>query len=215
MLKKIVVFDGGFGGELFADYIEEEIAIVDVIRVIDWRNLDKVTKNHREARKVAEAAIRPYIGRVDVIVFANYLISMVDLKYFKNKYKSQKFLGFNLPSPSAQKALILTTKALHETFDYFKFIRKAKSKIKTINCDAWVPLIDDAELTEDKIKKDLAKIKDFAPQSIVLAHTNFVEIKETLAKFFGPLVKFEDGYHATFRRLCSMLGFQGLDGCKK
>ena len=78
-----------------------------------------------------------------------------------------------------------------------------------------MPLIDDAELTEDKIKKDLAKIKDFAPQSIVLAHTNFVEIKETLAKIFGPLVKFEDGYHATFRRLCSMLGFQGLDGCKK
>ncbi len=38
MLKKVVVFDCGIGGELFADYIENELAIIDVVRVIDWRH---------------------------------------------------------------------------------------------------------------------------------------------------------------------------------
>ena len=66
-MKKIVIFDSGFGGELFADYVEKEVPIVEVIRVIDWRNLDVITKNPKEARSVTEKAISPYIGHSDLV----------------------------------------------------------------------------------------------------------------------------------------------------
>ena len=41
-MLKVVVFDSGYGGELFADYLEEELPLVDIVRVIDWRNADKM-----------------------------------------------------------------------------------------------------------------------------------------------------------------------------
>ena len=48
-MLKIVVFDSGFGGELFADIIEEELPVVEVIRVIDWRNAKELQNNPRKS----------------------------------------------------------------------------------------------------------------------------------------------------------------------
>lgn len=213
-MLKVVVFDGGFGGELFADYIERELAVVDVIRVIVWRDLDKLTKNPKTARQVTETALARYIGRADVIVLANHLVSTLDLSYFRYKYPQQKFLGFSFPNPKTKTAVILTTKALHSSSAYRAMVHKMKTKIKTVDCDDWVPLVDDAELTEDQVRHDLADVKDFSPGSIVLAHTNFVDIKKMLIKVFGPHVRFEDGFKETFKNLVSVLGFRGLDGRK-
>ena len=148
-MKKIVIFDSGFGGELFADYVEKEVPIVEVIRVIDWRNLDVITKNPKEARSVTEKAISPYIGHSDLIIFANYLITFMDLKYFQQKYKYQKFMGFAMPQIKNEKTLVLTSRALARSLKYKSFIHKLHLKVKTLDCDKWIPLIDDAELTED------------------------------------------------------------------
>ena len=213
-MLKVVVFDGGFGGELFADYIEKELAVVDVIRVIVWRDLEKLTKSPKAARQVTETALARYIGRADVIVIANHLVSTLDLKYFRYKYPQQKFLGFSFPLPKTKTAVVLTTKALRSSLAYRVMIRKTKTKVKTVDCDNWVPLVDDAELTEEQVRHDLMDIKDFAPGSVVLAHTNFADIKNLLIKFFGPHVRFEDGFRDTFKNLVSTLGFRGLDGRK-
>lgn len=213
-MLKVVVFDGGFGGELFADYIENELAVVDVVRVIAWRSLDALTKNPKAARRITEEALRPYIGRVAVIVIANHLISTLDLKYFRNKYPEQKFVGFVFPKPNTRTVLVLATKALRSSIAYHSLVHRARAKIKTIDCDAWVPLVDDAELTEDQMRRDLAGLKNFTPQSIILAHTNFTDVKSFLVKIFGTHVRIEDGYRETFRSLMSTLGFRGLDGRK-
>ena len=98
-MLKVVVFDSGFGGELFADYFEEEMPVVEIIRVIDWRNAEGYLRGPRTARKLAREAIRPYIGRVDLIVFANQLVSVTSLKYFRRKYRGQKFIGLGLKEP--------------------------------------------------------------------------------------------------------------------
>ena len=55
-MLKIVVFDSGFGGELFADRLESEIPVVEVIRVIDWRSANQILSSPRGARKAAEKA---------------------------------------------------------------------------------------------------------------------------------------------------------------
>jgi glutamate racemase len=214
MLKKVVVFDGGFGGELFADYVERELAVIDVIRVIAWRELEPLTKRPKDARRIAEEALAPYIGKVSLIVFANHLLSTFDLKYFKQKYPRQQFLGFSFPQTNTKRALILATKALHGSLAYHNIVHKMRAKIQTIDCDDWVPLVDDAELTKERIERDLARFKKFKPESILLAHTNFKDIRAPLIRFFGAHTIIEDGFKDTFRNLCDALGFRGLDGRK-
>ncbi len=213
MLKKVVVFDSGFGGELFANYIEKEIPIVEVIRVIDWRNLDIITNNPKEARNVTEAAIRSYIGHVDLIIFANYLVTVMDLKYFQRKYPNQKFMGFAMPQIRSERTLILTSKALHKSRGFKKYLHSFEDvRSRTIECDSWIPLIDDAELTEDQVRKDLLQLKGFLPQTVALAYTNLIDIKPMLFKIFGPIVNITDGYRDTLHNVCQELGLRGLDG---
>ncbi|MBO7560457.1 hypothetical protein J6T21_00230 [Candidatus Saccharibacteria bacterium] len=212
MLKKVVVFDSGFGGELFANYIEKEIPIVEVIRVIDWRNLDIITSNPKEARNVTEEAIRPYIGHVDLIIFANYLVTIMDLKYFQQKYQNQKFMGFAMPQIKSERTLILTSKALHKSRGFKRYIHSFDTKSRTIECDSWIPLIDDDELTEDLVRRDLLQLGSFLPQTIALAYTNLVDIKPMLLKIFGPIVNITDGYRDTLHNVCQELGLRGLDG---
>ena len=98
-MLKVVVYDGGYGGELFADYLEENLPIVEVIRVIDWRNASAITKSARSARRTAKAALSPYLGQVDLIIFANHLLSITGLRYFRRHYPNQKFLGLHLEPP--------------------------------------------------------------------------------------------------------------------
>lgn len=211
-MKKIVIFDSGFGGELFADYVEKELPIVEVIRVIDWRNLDVITNNPKEARNVTEKAIRPYIGHSDLIIFANYLITFMDLKYFQQKYQNQKFMGFANPQIKNEQTLVLTSKALKKSLKFKRFIHKLHLDIKTLDCDKWIPLIDDAELTEKHIRSELTRLKDYSPRSIALFYTNFVDIKPLLLKVFGPVTRISDGYYDTLHNVCIELGLRGGDG---
>ena len=147
-MLKVVVFDSGFGGELFADYFEEEVPIVEVIRVIDWRNAEGILNNPKTARKIAKEALRPYIGKVDLIIFANQLLGLTSLKYFKRKYRNQQFLGFSLKEPETflpRDTLILTTRAVSKTLNYQVFLFRLKRKVGTLIVDDWLEKIDDGD----------------------------------------------------------------------
>ena len=110
-MLKVVVYDGGFGGELFADLLEEEVPVFEVVRVIDWRNAEMLNQGAKTARKVAERTLQPYLEKVDLIVLANHLLSVTSLRYFRRKYPKQKFVGINLELPTGVKKrdfLVLT-----------------------------------------------------------------------------------------------------------
>lgn len=214
MLKTIVVFDSGFGGELFADYIEEKVPVFNVIRVIDWRHSEEIIKSSHLARKCALEALRPYIGHADIIVFANYLLSMTSLNYFRRKFKQQKFIGFDFKKPpDRQTTLILTTNAVAKSTPF----RIATFGRKTIfaTLDNWPELIDDGELDPDAIRRDIVGYKTFKPKHICLACTQFIDIEPTLRKIFGPTIGISNGYKDTLNRLCRALHLRGLDGNKK
>ncbi len=218
-MLKIVVYDSGFGGELFADYLEEELPIVEVIRVIDWRNADKILLSPKTARQVACNALRPYFGKVDLIIFANHLLTITSLKFFQRKYKSQKFLGFSLKEPDTfvkRDVLILTTKALAKTIDYRSFIFHLKRKTKTLTLDTWPNLIDDGELSETEIKSTIKTAllgEKFLPQELILACSQFNDIKPTLKKLFGPNVRIYDSFDEAYSGVCHILRIRG--GVKK
>ncbi len=215
-MLKIVIFDSGYGGEFFADRLSAELPIVEVIRVIDWRNADKVLTHAKSARKIAEAALRPYIGKVDLIIFANHLLSLTSLKFFKRKYKKQKFLGLTLEEPGTfikNDTLILTTKAVTKTINYYNYIFRIKRRTKTLILDDWVSKIDDGELKFSEIRETILKSfigTDFYPREVVLGCTQFSDIEKELRDILGGSTKIYDGFSDAIRRTYKILNIRGL-----
>lgn len=219
-MLKVVVFDGGYGGEFFADQLEAELPVIEVIRVIDWRNAEQILKSPKQARKVAMAALRPYIGKVDLIIFANHLLTITSMKYFCRKYKNQKFLGLNLRAPDTfikRDVMIITTKAVARTINYCNFVLRLRRKTRTLIADDWPAKIDDGELTEEQIRltvKNFIAKQDFNPQEIILACSQFNDIKEELRNILGKNLKIYDSYNDAIRRTCKILKIRGGMGKK-
>ena len=219
-MLKVVVFDGGYGGEFLADRLEEELPILEVIRVIDWRNAKELLTNSKKARKIAEAALRPYIGQVDLIILANYLVTVTSLKYFKKKYKDQRFLGLNLERPDTFvkcDVLILATKAITKTFAYHNYIIQIKRRTKTLILDTWPEKIDDGILSEQEIKETLKVFsfkENIEPKEIILACSQFYDIKANLRELYGKNLKIYDNFDAVIRKTCKTLNIRGGLGKK-
>lgn len=220
-MLKVVVFDGGYGGEFFADQLEEELPILEVIRVIDWRNAEQIIASPRQARKIAKTALQPYIGKVDLIIFANHLLTLTSLKHFCRKYKNQKFIGLQLKKPDTfvqRDTLILTTKAVAKTINYHNFIFQIKRKTKTLTLDSWPIKIDDGELSLTEIRNTL---KALLPENysqfkeVILACSQFNDIKAELKDFFGQNLKIHESFDDAIRQTCKILKIRGGTGKKK
>lgn len=216
-MLKVVVFDGGYGGELFADRLEAELPVINVIRVIDWRDADKFLKSPRAARRACLEAIRPYIGRVDLIVLANHLLSATSLKYFRRKYKNQKFSGLTLPQPTTfvkRPAMALTTKSLARTINYRNYIFRLKRKVATICLDTWPNLIDDGELKDSAIYAEIEKFSlkyTYRPAEIIIACSQFNDVIPTLRKIMRN-VKIHDSFDDGIIDICKILKIRGGTG---
>lgn len=214
-MLKVVIFDSGYGGELFADLLEEVIPVIEVIRVIDWRNADEILSSAKAARKTAEIALKPYIGKVDLIVFANYLLSATSLKYFNHKYKNQKFIGLSFKKPDTfirKDLIILTTKAVARTLAYRKFVFQLNRKVKTVTLDAWPAMIDDGELSDQEIHMTIDKsIADghIKPEEMILACSQFNDIKSEIKKGFDRKFRIYDGFNDAIREICKILKIRG------
>ena len=213
LMIKIVIFDSGYGGELLADYLELELPVMDIIRVIDWRHAEQIQNHPKLARHLAEQALRPYLNKVDLIIFSNYLVSATSLHYFRRKYKNQSFLGIKLQHPATFKRTthIFTTKALTKTLRYKKFVRQIKGQ--TVVLDDWPLLIDDGELGHGKIRRDLEVISKDKPTQIILACSQFAELKDELRRLYGQNLKLIDNFDEVLREVCHTLRIRG--GLKK
>ena len=213
-MLKVVVYDSGYGGEFFADRLAAELPIIDIIRVIDWRNADKIQNNSREARKIALTDLHPYIGRVDLIILANHLLTLTSLKYFRRKYKNQRFVGLNLKKPSSppkKETIVLTTKAVTKTINYMNFVFHMRKKVNTLVLDSWPAKIDDGVLTEQEIEETMENYmgKDSRHQEIFLACSQFYDIEPALIRLFGHNLKIHDGFNDAYREICRTLQIRG------
>ena len=214
-MLKVVVYDNGYGGELFADKLESELPILNVIRVIDWRNRDAIQSNPKSARKIAESTLRPYFGNVDLIIFANYLIALTSLKYFAKKYKSQAFLGLHLTDSSSvlkKNVLVLSTKTFNRQLQFKNYLFHLKSKASTICLDEWPNLIDDGELTtsmiHNKFEQSVSK-KCPKPEGLILTCSQFYDIRDELRNVFGKNIKIYDDFTTLTNAIVKKLKIRG------
>lgn len=215
-MLKVAVLDCGYGGEFLADRLEEEIGVVEVIRVIDWRHSEQYLTKPKVARGLAIAALRPYIGTVDLIIIANHLLSVTSLNYFKHKYPEQKFIGLKLKHPECfteKQILVLATKSLTKTMAYHGFLFSLKKhKVKTMLVDTWPERIDEGELEFTEIKHSIEQFadkKNITPEEVVLANAQFEDIKSELKRVLGRKVKIHSSFDDTIREACKLLRIRG------
>lgn len=208
-MLKIVVFDSGYGGELLADYLEAELPVMEVIRIIDWKNANMYQKNVKRMRQYTDRAIRPYIGKVNLIIFANYYLATTSLKYFQRKYKNQQFIGLELHHPCnfRYQTHILTTKSLAKTLSYKFFVHKIKGK--TVILDDWPILIDDGELGHAKIRRDLSSVRKCKASQIILACSQFVELEDEFRRVLGHNLKIINNFDEVLRSTYRVLRIRG------
>jgi glutamate racemase len=222
-MLKVVVFDSGYGGDFFAERLSEELPILEIIRVIDWRHAGEYQRGVYSARRAARMALAPYLGKADLIVFANHFLSISSLKYFRRKYPKQKFLGLDLAFPDTfvpRDVLVLATSAIRRTPRYhlFRFRVKRRRRVRDLSLDAWPNRIDDGELTSDEIKDTLATFlfrENFRPKEVVLACSQFYDLKGDLRSLLGHNLKIYDSFEGAIRCATKMLGIRGGTGKKK
>jgi hypothetical protein len=171
--------------------------------------------NKREARRTAEEALRPYLGRVDLIVIANYFVSITSIKYFRRKYKNQKFIGFGLELPTTfmdRKTIILTTTGVARTISFKNYVARLKRHTLTLPLDEWPSKIDDGELTREEIEEILLEAivsKNFFPKEMILACSQFADIEPVLTDIFSRNLKIHDGFNELYRATLKSLGIRG------
>lgn len=220
-MLKIVVFDGGFGGELFADKIENELPIVNVIRVIDWQHSEEISSSRKKARRATEEALLPYIGTVDLIILANHLLSATSLKYFRRKYHNQAFLGVALPNikdASSRQMVVLTTTEMKKTMSYLGYSMHLPGSAITITMDDLPEKLDQGTINGREIVKylDHKMIKlNAPPKTFILVCTHFCAIKRNLRNAYGYNIKIYDGFDETIKATCKILKIRGGLGKKK
>ncbi len=215
-MLKIAILDCGYGGEFLADRFEEEVGVVEVIRVIDWRHSEQYLTKPKTARALANAALRPYVGTVDLIVIANHLLSATSLNYFKRKYPEQKFVGLRLKQPECftrKQILVLATKALTKTMTYHGFLFALKNhRVKTMQIDAWPERIDEGELGSAEIEQSISQFmtkKRIMPEEVILANAQLEDIKPELRRIFGRKVKIHSSFDDAIREACKLLRIRG------
>ena len=203
-MKKILVFDSGYGGDVLADKIIRDFQDVQVYRTIDWRNAPFSAKTADEIREITEKAIAEYIGKVDVIVIGSYEATAAALQYLRYKYPEQVFVGAAWPDARELKVksrlvrkrrlLVLTTGIVRRSREFSKRRRKWIGVAVAIKeCDEWERLIDDGEMNGRKLRQDLGRFVAACPEYVMLLSLNFLEVKKEIQMLFGPETKVLDG----------------------
>ena len=216
-MMKIVVFDSGYGGEGFADYLEQELPVAEIIRVIDWRHASEILSGVKGARKCAETALTPYFNKVDLIVFANYLLTTTSLNFFKRKYQNQNFVGLELEYPCSfveKDVLFLTTKALAKSMNCRIFVHKLRQsfRLKTLLLDSWPAKIDDGELQLSEIKETIYRDvinEGFTPSKVIIGCSQFNDIIPELKRVLGRSIEICNGTRDVTSEIYKTLKIRG------
>lgn len=160
-MRRIVVFDSGWGGELVADFLMRELGVVEIIRVIDWAR--EIYADQEINLNEAKRRLSPYIGAVDLIVLGGYTVGMM-LAELREAYPEQRFVA---PSINYDKMLrarqypgkvaVLMNGMLRDS-DMFQELRDKLpySTIVLPECTGWEDLIDNNLMTREIVQTELA-----------------------------------------------------------
>lgn len=161
-MLKIVVFDGGCGGEIVANFLRFELCTVDVIPLIDWQNSPYDTKTLPEIYRLVDKSLQDYIGQVDLIVLGGYTVTQA-LNFLQNKYPAQKFVGMGVNYHRILKTKLYPEKVtvmMSENLYHTEFLTELRESLpfSTVilpDCTGWEELANFGDLSRSLLYDDL------------------------------------------------------------
>lgn len=161
-MLKVVVFDGGWGGELVADYLSRELKTIEIVRVIDWDNAPYDDKTLPEIERLSRKNLDNYIGKVDLIVLGGYAVSLA-LRTLKQKFPEQKFVGMGINYQSilksrnfpSQVAILVDGIMIESTVCEEIRQNLPYSTIIAPDCSGWEDLINIDEMSQEVLHAEL------------------------------------------------------------
>lgn len=162
-MLKIVVFDGGWGGEIITEFLKDELGTVEVESVIDWDHAPYDTRTLPDVIQLVEDGLQEYIGKVDLIVLGGYTVCQA-LASLRSKYSAQKFVGVGVnyhrilnTSNYPERVTVLMNGNLFKT-SFCAELRKNLpfSTLTLPDCSDWEELSNYGELSRKRLYDDLA-----------------------------------------------------------
>lgn len=170
-MLKIVVFDGGMGGEAVADYLDQELQIVEIIRVIDWEHAPYDGKSTTAICKLAESQLAPYFNKVDLIVLGGYAAAQ-GIDYLRTSYPDQKFVSVGVNYHRILRATIYPdriTAIMNNTLIDTEFCQTLRenlpfSTLSVPDSTGWERLTNIGELSAELLHKELGAYFEVCPK---------------------------------------------------
>ena len=161
-MLKVVVFDGGWGGQVVANYLAAELGVVEVIAVIDWQHAPYEGKPLTELMLYAVEQLRPWIQEADLVVLGGYIVSLLQDKLQKT-YPKQKFVGMGvnvyriLHTRVSPKCVAVLGDELMQHCAFFTHVRQGLPDTTLIfpDCSGWEDLINIGEMSAEVLRFEL------------------------------------------------------------
>ena len=223
---KVAVFGCGWGGELFADYLERELAVVEIIKINDYEHAPYGKWSFARICELTEAAVRSVIGSVDIVVLASCAATVGAIEYLRDKYPEQKFVGFEprmvkgLGKINPRRIMLVASELVRKSLDY-KVEREKLALFAEIiepDCLEWLEYADKDEMTKLRLKRGLerqgietAQEADKRVEAVIIYETSLADMKEAFEEVVGWQAIVVDGFRQAYREVCGALKLVGLD----
>lgn len=160
MLREILIFDFEYQTAEMCDFLNMELPF-RVTRVFNDQVLSD--KSNREIEELVCAAIRPYVGKMEIIVILNPLVTVVAMERLKTEFPKQCFVTFDQKIEKimngAKQVYVLVSKRIRLTESYQLLKAKYQDiKMEEINCEKWQRLLDGGWLVKDELDAEIRKI---------------------------------------------------------
>lgn len=186
---KLGVFDSGIGGKAIAKSLRQHFSDAIITVIDDHEHLPYGDKTRDEIRALTDTAIQPLIGN-DIIVIACNSATAAAIDWLRAKYPAQKFVGIEpmiKPAAAATKTSIVAVCATPATLAserYRNLKRTYASNITVIepDCSTWAKMIEDNNINEIIISKQIEATIAQGADVIVLGCTHYHWIDKLVSK---------------------------------
>lgn len=170
-MLKIIVYDCGWGGELVANYLENELQTVEVIRLIAWRPCPQSLAEMTAFADEIARDLLPYIGEVDLVVLGGYMVAQT-LEDLRQRFSEQLFVAVSLNYDQilrvkyAPGAVVVLCHPLLPDLPVCTELQEqlCRSTIIIPDCGGWQELIDRDLMTEEVLRANLEQDFRLAPR---------------------------------------------------
>lgn len=194
-MLKVVVFDSGCGGDIVADYLSNELGVVEVVRVTEV-NVSLENESLSEICRFSRERLRRYAGKVDLIILGGYVVSLA-LDFLKQEYPQQKFIGVGInyyrilnSRAFPDQIAIMANKALFESLVRKEVCHELPySTIILPDCSGWDHLINEGQMSAEVLRADLGPyflLRPGCKSSPLLSPPNCLTHPPDLSELFRP-----------------------------